>query len=71
VPSYLKFTENDARILATLQTDLHNYVMENMIRFITTGVTDTTWNNFVREIDRFNVRQYLEIMQRAYDIYMQ
>ena len=70
VPTFLKYDPKDSKELATLQADLHNLVMENMPRFIKNGVTDAAWNNYTREVERYNVKRYLEIIQKAYDIYM-
>jgi ABC-type glycerol-3-phosphate transport system substrate-binding protein len=56
--------------LATLQTNLSNYVNQNQLAFITGSKNiDTGWDAFVKGLDSTGMPRYLEINQQAYDKY--
>jgi putative aldouronate transport system substrate-binding protein len=56
--------------LATLQTNLNNYVNQNQLAFITgTKNIDTDWDAYVKGLDSTGMPRYLEINQQAYDKY--
>jgi len=56
--------------LATLQTNLSNYVNQSQLAFIT-GVKniDTDWDAYVKGLDSTGMPRYLQIQQQAYDKY--
>ena len=49
------------------ETDIENAVQENMATFITEGVTDESWNNFVSLFDGMDVAGYVSVYQDAID----
>lgn len=49
------------------ETDIKNAVQENMATFITEGVTDESWNNFVSLFDGMDVAGYVSVYQDAID----
>ncbi len=56
--------------LATLQTNLQNYVNQGQLAFITGSKNiDTDWDAFVKGLDSTGMPRYLEINQQAYDKY--
>jgi putative aldouronate transport system substrate-binding protein len=56
--------------LATLQTNLNNYVTQNQLAFITGSKNiDTGWDEYVKGLDGTGMPRYLEIQQQAYDKY--
>jgi putative aldouronate transport system substrate-binding protein len=56
--------------LATLQTNLNNYVTQNQLAFITGSKNiDTGWDAFVKGLDSTGMTRYLQIQQQAYDKY--
>jgi ABC-type glycerol-3-phosphate transport system substrate-binding protein len=56
--------------LATLQTNLNNYVNQNELAFITgTKNIDTGWDAYVKGLDSTGMPRYLDINQQAYDKY--
>ncbi len=56
--------------LATLQTNLNNYVNQNQLAFITGSKNlDTDWDAFVKGLDNTGMPRFLEINQQAYDKY--
>lgn len=54
--------------VATLQTNLDNYVQQNSLQFIT-GSKDLTkdWDAYVKGLDGLGLKRFLEIQQTAYD----
>lgn len=56
--------------IATLQTNLNNYVTQNQLAFITGSKNiDTDWDAFVKGLDSTGMTRYLQIQQEAYDKY--
>lgn len=49
------------------ETDITNAVKEYMATFITEGVTDDSWNSFVKMFDGMNVADYVSVYQNAID----
>ncbi|MFD7160628.1 ABC transporter substrate-binding protein [Kribbella sp. NPDC059898] len=57
-----------ANELATLQTNIQNYVQQNALQFITGSKNlDTDWDAYVKGLDSLGLKRYLEIQQAAYD----
>ena len=54
--------------VATLQTNIENYVQQNALQFIT-GSKDLSkdWDSYVKGLDGLGLKRYLEIQQTAYD----
>lgn len=53
---------------ATLvETDINNAVVENMANFVINGVTDDSWNKFVKMFDDMKVADYVQMYQEALD----
>ena len=54
--------------VATLQTNIENYVQQNSLAFIT-GSKDlaTGWDAYVKGLDGVGLPRYLELQQQAYD----
>jgi putative aldouronate transport system substrate-binding protein len=69
VPQDLFFTEETARRLAVVQTEVNAYVLQNMLAFIT-GQKDleNEWDSYVAGLDGLGLDEYLAIMQESYDI---
>jgi putative aldouronate transport system substrate-binding protein len=56
--------------LATLQTNLNNYVNQNQLAFITGSKNiDAEWDAYVKGLDSTGMTRYLQIQQEAYDKY--
>jgi putative aldouronate transport system substrate-binding protein len=50
------------------ETDIDNAVVENMATFITQGVTDESWNAFVKLFDDMGTDEYVNMYQEAIDL---
>lgn len=49
------------------ETDIDNAVVENMANFVTNGVTDDSWNTFVKLFDDMGIADYINMYQNAID----
>jgi putative aldouronate transport system substrate-binding protein len=57
-----------ANELATLQTNIENYVQQNSLQFITGSKNiDTDWDAYVKGLDGLGLSRFLEIQQEAFD----
>ena len=50
-----------------IETDINNAVVENMANFVINGVTDDSWNAFVKMFDDMKVADYVQMYQEALD----
>jgi putative aldouronate transport system substrate-binding protein len=54
--------------VATLQTNIENYVQQNALQFITGSKNiDSEWDAYVKGLEGLGLKRYLEIQQAAYD----
>jgi putative aldouronate transport system substrate-binding protein len=59
---------SQATEVATLQTNIENYVQQNALQFITGSKNlDSDWDSYVKGLDSLGLKRYLEIQQAAYD----
>ncbi len=65
---YMKFaplTSDQLQSITLKETDINNAVVENVASFITNGVTDETWNQFVSTFEGMDTDSYVSIYQDA------
>ena len=69
VPKELAFTPDEARDFTNLNTNLVQYIEQQMAQFVTgrLPLNDSNWNAYVQQIDRLGLAQLLQITQRAFD----
>lgn len=54
--------------IATLQTNIENYIQQNSLQFITGSKNiDSDWDGYVKGLEGLGLKRYLEIQQTAYD----
>jgi len=64
----LIFTEEQSAELADLDKTIKDYVYEMFARFITGDADlDAEWDSYVNQLERMNLKRWLEINQEAYD----
>ncbi len=56
-----QMSNEDSQRVALLKTDLDTAVQENMASFITNGVTDDSWNSFMKQLDEIGAQEYIKI----------
>lgn len=49
------------------ETDIDNAVVEHMAIFITSGVTEDSWNSFIKIFDNMSMSDYIKMYQDALD----
>ena len=60
-------TSDQIQSSALKETDIDNAVIENVATFITTGVTDESWNQFVKLFDDMKIDEYVKMYQDLLD----
>lgn len=60
-------TSEQIQSSALKETDIDNAVIENVATFITTGVTDDSWNQYVKLFDDMKIDEYITMYQDALD----
>jgi putative aldouronate transport system substrate-binding protein len=64
------FTADEDSELATLRTDITDYVNQTKAKFITGAESiETGWDSYVQTLNRAGLSRYLEIYQKALDRY--
>lgn len=61
------FSVAESAELTRLAAEVTAYAEEMRARFILEGITDASWNQYVRNMERIGYRRMLEIYQTAYD----
>lgn len=60
-------TAEDTDELTTIQTDLISFINTSRSNFVMNGVTDAEWDEYLAQLDKYNVSRYLEIYQKYLD----
>lgn len=66
----LKYSEDEVRENAELDTVIKTYVNESMVRFIVgdLDINDNgAWENYLNELNSMNLNRWIELAQQAYD----
>ena len=63
----LLFSSDEAFELSVYQTDILNFVQENIVKFITGERDLAEWDDYVSQVQAMGLEQYLAIYQAAYD----
>ncbi len=63
----LKFPEQDSIKLTSYTNDIKAYINENIVKFITGTREMSTWDAYVNELNKMNIKEFLAIYQSAYD----
>ncbi|MNF15874.1 hypothetical protein D3C80_2186550 [compost metagenome] len=53
--------------LTTIETDLFAYVLRMRTEWYQNGKIDAEWNDYLKELDRLGLQEWLEIKQGGYD----
>lgn len=65
----LGLTSDQLQSATLIETDITNAVYEHIVKFMTEGVTDESWNAFVKMFDKMKVENYVKMYQDAADAY--
>ena len=60
-------TADDTEKLTTIQTDLISYINTSRSNFVMNGVTDAEWQEYLDNVSKYGVDEYLAIYQKYLD----
>lgn len=66
----LVYEEAENREALGIKTDLFKYVDSQIAQFITNGVTDESWNTYVKKCQDLQSGRWAELYQKYYDLMM-
>lgn len=61
------FSLDELKKLSTIEADLTAYVNRKRAEWITTGKVDEEWKDYLAELDRLGLQEWLKIKQAGYD----
>src|SRR5699024_9357115 len=64
------YTADENKRISILATDLEKYVSEMQAQFITGEISFDKWDDYVKEVEKIGVEEYMEIQEAAYDRYL-
>lgn len=67
----LFMNDEDTERIDVIEADLLPYTYQKRAEWIIGGVTDQEWENYLEELERLNLSEYLEIKQKYYDDYIE
>lgn len=65
-----KMSAEESLETTRLFNEIEKFMMESISNFITNGVTDASWQNFLNTAKAIDVERYIELYQKAYDNYL-
>lgn len=65
------YTVEEQKRLAPIEDDMEKYVDEMKVKFITGDEPLSEWDNYIKEIEKMNLDEYMEIKQDALDRYQE
>ena len=66
----VKMKNEDSLEKTCLYNEIEKFMKESITNFITNGVTDASWQNFLDTAKAVDVDKYVELYQKAYDNYL-
>lgn len=63
---YVKYDKATQDELATLRTDINNFVDQTVVDFVSNGVTDAKWDTFKNQLKQMNLARLMEIYEKGY-----
>ncbi|MCG8689461.1 MAG: hypothetical protein MI892_31600, partial [Desulfobacterales bacterium] len=71
--SNLQYTMEEVVVFEENDEVIRSYVEESIARFILSNqdvMSDAAWNSYLDDLESLNLREYLAVVQSAYDRYM-
>lgn len=63
------YTLEDQKKMTEIELELFQYATRTMAEMIQKGVTDDSWNNYLAELDKKGLKDWITIKQKYYDNY--
>ena len=67
----LVYEEDENREALNIKTDLFKYVDSQLAQFITNGVTDESWDAYIKKMKDLQADRWAELYQKYYNIMME
>lgn len=67
----IMFSKDDLDRLSVIEADLFPYIDRKRAEWITNGQADEEWEEYLEELERLGLSEWLEIHQNAYDQYLE
>lgn len=64
------YTEDQMNELSVLESDIKEYVDKMQAKFIVDGFTDEDWEDYIAQLERIGLDQFIQIQQEAYDAFI-
>ncbi len=69
LPTSLFIALEDLDEASQLQVAIKDYIESSIVRFITGNLNvEKDWDSYVKELDNLNIKRFVEIYQKAYDL---
>ena len=60
-------TAEDTEKLTTIQQDLISYINTSRSNFVMNGLSDSDWDEYLKQVDAYGLENYLSIYQKYLD----
>lgn len=67
----LTYSEEENQEVLEIKTDLFNYVNSSFAKFLTNGVTDAEWDEYINKLNGFGMARYAELYNKYYALFNQ
>lgn len=64
---FIKFDVDESAVRDRILTDINSTVYENMATFVTEGITDASWDKYVKLFDSIGIDEYIKMFQEKVD----
>lgn len=64
-----RLSQKDRDTNTRLKTDIEKFVDESTIQFISQGVTDSSWENYLNTLNAMGLEEYVALNQKSYDAF--
>lgn len=67
----LTYSEEENQEVLEIKTDLFSYVNSQFAKFLTDGVTEAGWNDYITKLEGLGMNRYAELYNKYYDLFNQ
>ena len=61
------FTMEDNDLISEILSSLNTYINESTQRFNVGELQFSEWEDYIKDLDKIGLKEYLEVVQKAYD----
>ena len=67
MPVYVRLNTEDSNTFSNNNAQIWNYAIPIISKWLLNGGIDEQWDNYVKTIDDYGMKQNVEMWQKAYD----